>query len=74
MGVDTTIDGEVVVKAIHAKGLIVADKMSKSSDPYVIIEFPNGTKAQSDYVSSNLNPVWNKEFREQVKIPSSNRK
>jgi Ca2+-dependent lipid-binding protein len=49
--------GILKLTIVSAKDLIVADYMSKSSDPYVIIKFMDN-KLKTRTVFKNLHPIW----------------
>ena len=47
----------VSVRVVRATGLLAADK-SGSSDPYVKVKSPGGTKAKTEHIKKTLNPEW----------------
>lgn len=44
---------------VMARGLRIADALSKSSDPYVEVHFPKDKKINGPVIEKTLNPVWN---------------
>ena len=68
---DRRREGTLVVRIIHARGLIRGDTgmMGSLSDPYVEIEMPpTGKKYSTDVVKNTLTPYWGKEIRHPVDI------
>jgi Ca2+-dependent lipid-binding protein/Ca2+-binding EF-hand superfamily protein len=69
---DRKRQGTLVVKVIHARGLIRGDTglSGSSSDPYVEMTLPpNGKKYKTKHIANTLVPHWNEEFLHQVDIP-----
>jgi len=62
------MEGILVVNIIMARNLRAADILTKSSDPYTKIIFPNGLKLSSPVISQCLNPVWNFQARQNISI------
>ncbi|EGC34357.1 hypothetical protein DICPUDRAFT_20697, partial [Dictyostelium purpureum] len=55
--------GNIKLRIIRGHNLMVADTISKSSDPYVKIKSSCFvTYPQTKFVSNNLNPVWEETF------------
>jgi Ca2+-dependent lipid-binding protein len=64
--------GVLVLNIPMAKGLVGRDNSGKSSDPYVVIKFPDahGRSAtiKTKVIDKTLNPIWNFEHRYRVNI------
>ncbi len=59
----------MLVKAVHAKGLINVDgKLSGKSDPYLKISYPDGKSKRSKEISDSLNPVWNEVITKDINL------
>ncbi len=67
MASDNIIRGTLKVRAVHARDLKAAD--SGSSDPYVIVEFPNGDKVESEVQKNTLNPLWKQILSKKIEVP-----
>lgn len=51
-----------------ARGLRIADAISKSSDPYAEIHLPGNKKINSPTIDKTLSPVWNFQHKHYVNI------
>ena len=69
---DRKRQGTLVVRLIHARGLIRADTglAGSSSDPYVELALPPKGKTYKTKVQKNtLIPIWREEFKHPIDIP-----
>jgi Ca2+-dependent lipid-binding protein len=64
---DNIIRGTLKVRAVHARELKAADR--GSSDPYVIVKFPNGEEAESEVKKDTLNPLWKQIISKKIEVP-----
>lgn len=60
--------GVIECHIITARNLKIADTISKTSDPYVTIEFPDESTISTKTIKKNLNPIWNFENRHSINI------
>ncbi len=64
---DNIIRGTLKVRAVHARELKAADR--GSSDPYVLVNFPNGDKVESEVKKDTLNPLWKQTLSKRIEVP-----
>jgi Ca2+-dependent lipid-binding protein len=53
--------GILNLRVVKARGLMVSDRLSGKSDPYVRIALER-QKEQTKKIKKNLNPVWDADF------------
>jgi len=54
-------DAVVSVRVVEARDLMPMDLNGKS-DPYVVLKFGARQQQKTNYINSDLNPVWNEVF------------
>ncbi|KRX05859.1 C2 domain [Pseudocohnilembus persalinus] len=62
----TPMDGILKVNIVCARGLKMADR--NSSDPYCIVQFPDGKELQTKEIPENLDPIWNFQAKYKIKF------
>lgn len=60
--------GVIECHIVTARNLKIADSISKTSDPYVTIIFPDDSTISTKTKKKTLNPIWNFENRHSINI------
>ncbi|EGR27332.1 hypothetical protein IMG5_197670 [Ichthyophthirius multifiliis] len=60
--------GVFEINVVMAQNLKAKDIISKSSDTYAEIIFPDKNKVQTKAIQKSLNPLWNQTFRHRINI------
>ncbi|XP_006657731.1 GTPase activating protein 1-like [Oryza brachyantha] len=61
--------GKLNVRVMRASNLVIADPLTKTSDPYVVLSY-GSQKVKTSVQKKNMNPVWNEVLQLSVTNPT----